>query len=343
MNVGVKIKPIIITVLIICVLSILLNTVSIAFEKISSEVIIDGGWGKSISQFGRDNSGKTEDQFELNLLVSNDKIYILDSMNDRVQVFSNNGAYIKEILFNTNWNKAGLYMYFSIYRDNIYVLSGKPPHYSDKGIVDIQKYSIDGKFITKFGDNFINAKKEDYDNLFSDANSRHLYVSVSGKKILAINDKEKSVGPIISANKEEVINFVGISPSGNPLVTVTRSSGTIAHTMIIDKDSNKVIKMVSGRYSMTDDKGKFYSVRTISASKRKKKPMLTMIEVFDSVANRKESFELTGDIHVNKNGKEKVYKLAGNYFESSRMGADGAIYHMLALNDGVVVRKISIK
>lgn len=311
--------------------------------NIDNEIIIDGGWGKLISQFGRDNSGKTEDQFELNLFVSNDKIYILDSMNDRVQVFSNNGVYIKEILFNTKWDKAGLYMYFSIYKDNIYVLSGKPPYYSDKGIVNIQKYSIDGKFVTKLGDNFIYATKEDYDNLFSDANSGHLYVSVSGKKILAINDKEKLIGPVISTNKEETLNFVGISPSGNPIVTVTRSSGMIAHTMIIDKDNNKVIKTVSGRYSMTDDKGKFFSVRTISASKRKKKPMLTMIDVFDSVANRKESFELTGDIHVNKNGKEKVYKLAGNFFESSRMGADGVIYHMLALNDGVVVRKISIK
>lgn len=316
---------------------------AVANDNIASEVIIDGGWGKSISQFGRDNSGKTEDQFELNLLVSNDKIYILDSMNDRVQVFSNNGAYIKEILFNTNWSKSGLYMYFSIFKGNIYVLSGKPPHYSDKGIVDIQKYSIDGKFTKKFGDNYISAKNEDYDNLFSDANSRHLYVSVNGKKILAINDQEKLIGPVISANKEEVLNFVGISPSGNPIVIVTRSSGEIAHTMIIDKDSNKVIKTVSGRYSMVDDKGKFYSVRTISASKRKKKPMLTMVEVFDSVSNRKETFEFTGDIHVNKNGKEKVYKLAGNYFELSRMGADGVIYHMLALNDGVVVRKISIK
>lgn len=320
-----------------------LISTAIANDNIDSKVIIDGGWGKSVSQFGRDNSGKTEDLFELNFLVSNDKIYILDSMNNRVQVFSNNGAYVKDIIFNTDWYKAGLYIYFSIYKDNIYVLSGKPPYYSDKGIFNIQKYAVDGKFITNFGDSFIQAKKEDYDNLFSDANSGHLYVSVSGKKILAINDQEKLVGPVISANKEEVINFVGISPSGNPLVTVTRSSGTIAHTMIIDKNSNKVIKTVSGRYSMTDDNGKFYSVRTISASKRKKKPMLTMVEVFDSVANRKESFELTGDIHVNKNGKEKVYKLAGNYFESSRMGADGAIYHLLALNDGVVVRKISIK
>jgi len=264
-------------------------------------------------------------------------------MNNRIQVFSNEGTYIKNILLNTTWNNAGLYTYFSIYKDNIYVLSGKPPYYSDNGIIDIQKYSINGKYISTFGSNFLSAKSENYDHLFSNATSGHLYVAVSGKKILAINEQEELVGPVISANKGEVINFVGISPSGNPIVTVTRSSGAIAHTMIIDKDSNEVIKTVSGRYSMTDDKGKFYSVRTMSASKRKKKPMLTMVEVFDSVANKKESFELTGDVRVTKNSKEKVYKLTGGHFEASRMGTDGAIYHMLALNDGVVVRKITIK
>lgn len=323
---------------------ILLNfqEIAIANDKINSKVIIDGGWGKATSQFGRDYSGKTQDEFELNLFVSNHEIYILDSMNNRIQVFDNYGNSIRNILLNTTWNKAGLYIFFSIYKDSIYILSGKPPYYSDNGIVDIQKYSIDGKYISTFGSKFLSTKIEDYGHLFSDTKSGHLYVAVSGEKILAINEQDKLVGPIIKANKGEVVNLVGISPSGNPIVTVSRSAGEIVQTMVIDKESHRVIKTVSGRYSMTDDKGKFSAVRTLSASKRKKKPMLTLIEVFDSVTNKKEVFELTGDIRINKNGREKVYKLAGGHFEASRMDADGAIYHMLALNDGVVVRKITI-
>lgn len=329
-------------VFLVVVMMTLASTV-FANDKINSKVIIDGGWGKATSQFGRDYSGKTQDEFELNLFVSNYQIYILDSMNNRIQVFNNYGNPVSNIILNTTWNKVGLYIFFSIYKDSIYILSGKPPYYSDNGIVDIQKYSIDGKYTSTFGSKFISAKTEDYGHLFSDTKSGHLYVAVSGEKILAINEQDKLVGSIIKANKGEVVNLVGMSPSGNPIVTVSRSAGEIVQTMVIDKESHRVIQTVSGRYSMTDDKGKFIAVRTLSASKRKKKPMLTMIEVFDSVTNKKEVFELTGDIHINKNGKEKVYKLAGSHFEASRMDADGAIYHMLALNDGVVVRKITIK
>lgn len=332
---------IVIQVFFVVVLMILAST-ALANDKISSKVIIDGGWGKTISQFGRDYSGKLQDEFELGLLVSNNEVYILDSMNNRIQVFDNNGNSIHNIMLNTSWNKAGLYMFFSIYKDNIYVLSGRPPYYSDNGIVDIQKYSVDGKYISTFGNKFLSKKSENYSHLFSDSKSGHLYVAVGGEKILAINEQDKLVGPIIKANKGEVVNLVGMSPSGNPIVTVSRSAGEIVQTMVIDKESHKVIQSVSGRYSMTNDKGKFVAVRTLSASKRKKKPMLTMIEVFDSVTSKKEVFELTGDIRVSKNGGEKVYKLSGGHFEVSRMNADGAIYHMLALNDGVVVRKITI-
>lgn len=333
---------VILTLLVVVVVMTLAST-CIANDKINSKVIINGGWGKSTDQFGRDYSGKTADEFELRLLVANDKIYILDSMNDRIQIFDNNGNYKNVIPLSTTWIKSGLYESFSLHNNSIYVLTGEPPYFSDIGIINIQKYSIEGKFIKSFGKNFISTKTEDYSHLFSDSKSGHLYVAVGGKKVLAFNEQDKLVGPIIQAKKGEVVNFVGISPSGNPIVTVTRSAGQIVHTLVIDKENNKVIKTVNGRYSMTDDKGKFISIRTLSASKREQKPMLTRIEVFDSVTDKKEVVELAGDIRVSKNGKDKVYRLAEGYFEASRMDADGAIYHMLALNDGVVVRKITLK
>lgn len=338
-----KIKAKLILTITIFVVAMTLASTCIANDKIISNVIFDGGWGKSIGQFGRDNSGKTMFEYELSLFVANNEIYILDSMNNRIQIFDNNGNYKRTITLSTIWEKNGLSFGFSIYNDNLYVLTGMPPYYSENGIIDIWKYSIEGKFIKSFGKNFISTKSEDFNHLFSNSKSGHLYVAASGKKVLAINEQDKLVGPIIKAQKGEVVNFVGISPSGNPIVTVTRSSGAIAHTMVIDKESTKVIKTVNGRYSMTDDKGKFISIRTLSASKRERKPMLTRIEVFDSVTDKKEVLELTGDIRVSRNGKEKVYKLTEDHFEASRMDADGAIYHMLALNDGVVVRKITLK
>jgi len=336
-----KLRFIVILTLLVVVMTLV--STSIANDRINSKVIIDGGWGKTIDLFGRDYSGKTMFEYELSLFVANNEIYILDSMNNRIQIFDNNGNYKRAIILSTIWEKNGLTFYFTIHDDSIYLLVGTPPYYSDNGIIDIWKYSIEGEFIKSFGKNFISIKTEDYSHLFSDCKSGYLYVAAGGKNVLAINEQDKLIGPIIKANKGEVVNFVGISQNGNPIVTVTRSSGAIAHTIVIDKVSNKVINTVNGRYSMTDDKGKFISIRTLSASKRKKKPMLTMIEVFDSVTNKKEVFELTGDIRINKNGSERVYKLAGGHFEVSRMDADGAIYHMLALNDGVVVRKITIK
>lgn len=324
---------------------ILLNfqEIAIANDQLLSKVIFEGGWGKSIGQFGRDNSGKTMFEYELSLFVANNEIYILDSMNNRIQIFDNNGNYKRTITLSTIWEKNGLSFGFSIYNDYLYVLTGMPPYYSANGIIDIWKYSIEGKFIKSFGKNFISTESEDYSDLFSVRKSGHLYVAASGKKVLAINEQDKLVGSIIKANKGEVVNFVGISPSGNPIVTVTRSSGAIAHTIVIDKVSNKVLNTVNGRYSMTDDKGKFISIRTLCASKREGRPMLTKIEVFDSVIDKKEVVELAGDIRVSRNGKEKVYRLTEGHYEESRMDADGVIYHMLALNDGVVVRKITLK
>lgn len=318
-------------------------SIVIASDNINIKVIIDGGWGKSASQFGRDYDGKTMNEYELNLLLANNEIYLLDSMNDRIQVYSCEGNFKRNITLNTVWSKIGLYKNFSLFKDNFYILLGNPPYYSDNSIVDIQKYSIDGKHISTFGNKFISEKTEEYGQLFSDAKSGYLYVSVGGKKVLAINEKDELIGQIVHAKKGEVVNLVGISPGGNPIVTVSKSAGEIVHTIVIDKESNKVINTVLGRYSMTDDKGKFVAVRTLSASKRKKKPMLTMIEVLDSATSKKDVFELTGDIRVNKNGKNKLYKLTGGHFEASRLGTDGAIYHMLVLNDGVVVRKIAIK
>lgn len=312
----------------------------VANDKITSKVIFSGDWGKSIGQFGRDYSGKTMFEYELSLYVLNDEIYVLDSMNNRIQIFDNNGIYRRTTVLNTSWEKDGLVFEFTKYNNCIYALVGVPPSYSENGIKEIWKYSDAGKLNKRFGHDLISNKTDDYEHLFSVNKTGYMYVAVGGKKILAMDEQEKLVHQVIKAQKGEVVNFVGLSPKGNPIVNLTRSAGKIVHTMVIDKENNKVIETVNGRYSMADDKGKFVSVRTLSASKRERKPMLTKVEVYDSVNEKKEVAEFKGDIRVNKNGKEKVYRLAEGYFEASRMDIDGAIYHMLVLDDGVVIRKI---
>lgn len=55
-----KIKAKLILTITIFVVAMTLASTCIANDKSESQVIIDGGWGKSIDQFGRDYSGKTE-------------------------------------------------------------------------------------------------------------------------------------------------------------------------------------------------------------------------------------------------------------------------------------------
>lgn len=113
-------------------------------------------------------------------------------------------------------------------------------------------------------------------------------------------------------------------------------------TSVFDMKSNKIIKEVPGRYKLADKYMNLYNVQTISGSKRRKTEMATNIAKFNSVKSSSTSYQLKGDIKATRNAKEKIFKLHGGFIEKAVVGPNGEIYHLLALKDGVIVRKIMI-
>jgi hypothetical protein len=332
----------VVSIVIVCLL--LLTSQSIARDNFEISVLITGDWGENETEFGREFNGKTEDGYALDFVVSKDKIFILDAINNRVKVYSLAGELVDMIKLKIDWQKYGLPQYFTLYKDYLYLLISKPPQFNPVGIREIHKFSIDGGLQKSFGSKYIPKNAEEYfDRIVSRANDGHLYIGLGGVKTLSFDSEGVLLDVVITSKKGEVIDLVGITQQGFLVVTSSRSSGDIINTLVIDPIKNQSIKSVKGRYPMSDGKSSFASVHTLDASKRKKRPMQTIIEMFNSNDNSTKKFELTGDIKNKNPFKEKVYKYKGKFSEVSKMDTDGNIYHLIALDDGVVLRKIILK
>lgn len=313
-------------------------------DGFNASVLISGNWGTKEGEFGIEKEGKTELGYALDFVVSKEGIYILDSMNNRVQLFDMTGKFVKQIKLNTLWQQTGLPWDFSILNGNLYILIGKPPYYSPIGIKEINKYSHEGTRLKSFGSNKVPKNKEEYfDSIFSDIHHGLIYCGLGSIKALAFNSEGDFDKELLVANKNQLIDLVGISQDGKPLMTISNPGGINKRTVVINPISKAIEKEVKGYFSLLNSNGRFINIHTMRGKKRKNTIMTTSIEVLDSITNNTSKFELKGDIKVVTNGNDKIYRYSGNFIERSKMDADGNIYHMIALNDGVVLRKITLK
>lgn len=313
-------------------------------HRLIDNVLIAGDWGIKEGEFGIEKEGKTELGYALDFIVVKDKIYILDAINNRIQIFDLNGKFVNQIKLKTNWQSFGLPWDFALSQDHFYMLIGKAPYYSPIGIKEIHQFSHDGKFIKSFGNNLIPQKREEYFNkIISDAQKGYIFAGLGADKIVAFDVEGNFKDILLRAKKGELIELVGVNADANPIVTTSKSEGKIRNTLLINAKSKKIEKEIKGKFALVDGKGNFIDVHTASGSKRKKTVMTTTVEVFNSIENKSEKFEQKGDIKVSKNGKDRIYRYSGNFFERSKIDSEGNIYHLIALEDGVVLRKITLK
>ncbi len=312
----------------------------IAEHKVNVQVVLAGDWGSKEGEFGIDRSGKTELGYALDFLISKDNIYILDSINNRIQMFDLNGKYKGIIKLNFKWQDLGLPWDFTLCNHMFYTLIGKPPYYSPAGIKEVSKITDGGILVKSFGSKYIPKDKEEYfNNILSESRSGYIYCGLGGIKVLIFDADGNLKDTLINAKKGEIINLVGISSDGKPLVTVSLKGGKNRRTVVIDSNNKQIEKEIKGKFSLLDNSGNFYEVQTKSASKRKKVPMLTTIEVAYAPGNKTEKYELKGDIEF----RNRIYKYTGNFLERARIDSEGNIYHLIALENGLILRKISLK
>lgn len=332
-------------VMLISILMVVFYTPAVSGEnRLNVNVLVAGDWGIKEGEFGIEKEGKTELGYALDFIVVKDRIYILDSINNRIQIFDLNGKFVTLIKLKTNWQNFGLPWGFTLFQDHFYMLIGKAPYYSPTGIKEIHQFSYDGKFIKSFGKELIPKNKEEYfDNIISDAQKGYVLGGLGSAKVVAFNAEGNLKDTLLNAKKGELIELAGVTADGNPIVTASKSGGKIRQTLLINVKNKKIEKEIKGRFSLVDVKGNFINVHTASGSKRKKTAMTTSVDVFNSIENKSEKSELKGDIKVSKNGKDKIYRYNSNFSERSRIDSEGNIYHLIALEDGVVLRKIILK
>jgi hypothetical protein len=284
--------------------------------KFVDHILITGNWGNKNGEFGREELGKTELGYALDFTVYNKNIYVYDTMNNRIQVFDLNGKFIKKIALDFDWLKQGVVWRFAMLDNNFFALIGKPPYYSFMN-ADIYTISPNGKILKDFGNKQINRNKEEYfSKIIASEKVRKIYCSIGGSSKIAVFD------------------FNG---SFMKYLTDVRSSSEI----IIDADG-QVVKNAPVNYSWVDKGGNFYRIKS-SNSRENNYAITTKIQIYNPVNNKTNNYQIAGDVKSVTNDKTNEIKYRGNFTESSFVDVDGNIYHFIALDDGIVLRRLEWK
>lgn len=310
-----------------------------AEHDFGADIIITGKWGVNEGEFGYEKKGKTEDGYSLDVVVTKNEIYILDAMNNRIQIFDKSGNLKSVIKLKIKWEDFGVPFGFALHKKHFYILTGKPPYYGRIGIRELQKFTYDGVFVKAFGQEYIPKETEDfYEKIF--ANEKYIYCEINGS-ILAFDADGSLKSTVFTSRSGENLELLGIGPNDNLLAVASGPDGENRRTLLINPNNKTIIKETPDRFSMLDRKGTFLNIRTLGGSQKKKTITTTYVDFFDTVTGRKGRLELKGDIKIIKNSMIKLYRYAGPFFETSSIDHEGNIYHLIALEDGVVVRRVS--
>lgn len=312
-----------------------------AETRFNVDTIITGNWGIKEGEFGFEKKGKTEDGYSLDMVVTDTEIYILDAMNNRIQVFDKNGSSKFVIKLGIKWEDFGVPFGFALHKNSFYILTGKPPYYGRIGIREIHKFTYDGVFVKTFGREYISKGSEDfYEIIFADANKGNIYSEIN-RSILEFDAEGTLNSTVFTSKPEENIELLGIGSDSNLILVASKQGGENRRTLLVNPVTKIIKEEVSGRFSLVDKKGVFFNIKTVRGTKKMATSMITDVNFFDTVTGNKGRLELKGDIKTTKNGISRVYRYSGHFFETSSIDQDGNIYHLIALEDGVIVRKIS--
>jgi hypothetical protein len=333
---------------------VLYNDCGYGENKAKTDLLIAGDWGDKAGEFGIYEGDKIPEKYGvLDLIITKEEIYILDALNSRIQVFDLDGKFKKIIKFAKKWEGFGLAWGFTLYKNNFYMLIGiAPSYYSTRGFQEIHQFSYDGKFIKKFGKAYLQGHKKHpdtefsyYYNILSDANKGYL-VCRSSYEMLAFDAQGNMKYNILDiiGKKSFAYSLRGIDSYGNLVINKFRRHTDDENTIIYDVNTRTIKSEVSGRFDHVDNKGNFYLIRTYRP-KRDNPDLVTEITKYDSKTKTTSKLEISGDVKIIKSGKEKLFHYRSNYSvtEISKVDPEGNIYHLIALEDGVLLRKITLK
>jgi hypothetical protein len=283
------------------------------------QILLVGKWGNKDGEFGSENLGKTETGHSLDFTIYNRSIYMFDTMNNRIQVFDMNGKLINKISLRFDWLKQGITWQFTILKDNLFALIAEPPYYSVMNIYNIYKISASGDLLKKFGDKQINKEKgESFSRIIANEITNELYCYIENSSRIAVYDFEGNF-----------VKYIFDMKNGRQI--------------LID-DHGQLNKNAPNYCSWLDRKGNCYKIWSKSSAKTGF-VLTTQIQIFPPNSKTKDiiTHELSGDVKYVRDGAEHFIGYKGNFDERSFVDLDGTIYHVIALADGVILRRLTWK
>ena len=228
-------------------------------EKYVKKVIIEAKWGDGPGEFGMSPYPESDPPVgPPNFYVHNDKIYVLDYLNRRVQVFDSRGGFLKEIRYNKKEISDSLASFVDIAVDNeewVYLL-GTLVYPARDGIIAV--FDNSGRYVGKiklpielFADELLDGVKEGYFGQI-----------VGGVDEFRVKDGalvlryENKVYPLAHTNllKGKGIGFSLTSPIRPPLKFYTHKEETIF---------KKIKKKSWAQFRGRDKMGEFFINRSI--------------------------------------------------------------------------------
>ena len=132
---------------------------------------------KFLFRFGDIGSNEGEFNGPFNISASSNQLFVVDSKNNRIQIFGSDGNFINQFTTNVNSFSNPTPYDLKIYQNRIFIL--------DKNDSSIQIFGSDGKFIKKF---FINEKNSNSSFVGIDVNKDLILIIDSGNDLILIFD-----------------------------------------------------------------------------------------------------------------------------------------------------------
>ncbi len=264
-----------------------------------------------------------------------DNILIVGNWGDK------DGEFGRETLGKT---ELGYSLDFQLYKSHIYIFDSMNNR--------IQVFDLNGKFIRKIplgfdwikqglagrfailNDNFFALiAKPPYYNMLND----DIYKISSGGKIL-----NKFGAQQLNPKTEEYFSEISSDEQMGHVTCVIGGSGKSA---VYDFDGNflKYVKNPNhDHFSWYDKEGTFYRIKS-NNSRKNNYAITTTVQIENKDKNIKIQYQINGDVQSKKIEKPIQIRYRGNFDERFAVDSEGDIYHLIALDDGVLLRRISWK
>ena len=307
-------------------------------SNLNPDVILFGEWGAKPGEFGFVIDKDFQFNHSVKFSINNNELYVLDGINNRIQVFTLQGQLKGIVKLSTDWRMDGLAYEFAVLHGMFFIIHGNNP---DAGGKIIYKYSADGKLLDKFGQLKLQNWDEGYISLFAHNQSNSLLTNLWPNKIIAYDTSGKTYTPLYQGGKNEVLYISGLTYNNNPIISITNKRTQQEQVVVIDYKSNTIktrLKLESN-FNTQGLNGELYAVKT--RSHRRNTPKMPVIDIYNPIVKVINSIEVGNSIRYTKDNTERLLELTcrGTCSESTTIDLNGDIYHLIALSKGVVILK----